>query len=184
MKKSICDKEGWHHLIDARTIQEKPQHFLLTATAAERQALAQEFDVPDILSLTADILLFRDDIIHLEGSIQAEIKQQCVVTNEIFSTALDNSFVVFFTEGGTIPSDEVVLNLDEEPIEPLTKGKINLWEVLREQFGLALPLFPKKTQTPFEYHDPQNTQDDDTGTHPFSALKHLLDSKKKIIMKP
>lgn len=177
MKKSVFEKEGLHLSIDARTIRAEAQHFLLTATEAERQALAADFELPALKALTVEINLFRDDLIHLEGVIKADMMRTCVVSNEVFSAPLNAPFTVLFSEEtGTNGPTPVDFNPEDEVIEPLLNGKINLWEVIREQFGLALPLFPKKTDTPFEYRDPDDTDESATPkNNPFAALKHLLD---------
>lgn len=115
-------------------LKNEPEHYQLQASQEECQKLANRFELTKILRLTADIALFRDEFVHLKGRIFAQAQRQSVVSLKTFTEDIKETFEVLFSENPPKNSDEI--------IDELHNGRIDLGEVVSEQFGLALNPFP------------------------------------------
>ena len=148
-------------LIDTRTITEDGTDIHFTATPAERKTLAERFDVPEVIALEVEGRLYRDDLITFSGEMHTITKRECVVTLQPF------------TEDRAIPVHLLFGDKDDESPEvdilPIERGKINLFEVFSEEFGLTLNPFPKSTEQFYEYRDTT----DEPEENPFAVLKKL-----------
>ena len=166
------------HPIDIRTITEKGINVAFEATPEELKALAKRFDVPEIKSLKTKLILAGTDLINVSGKFTAVVLLEDVVSLEKFQTTISEGFEVLFTKAKKPKtkkdSIEIDLSLDEEA-EPISGNTIDCGDVVSEQFGLALPAFPKKTDTYFVYEEPLS-EAEETAKNPFSILKKL---KKK-----
>ena len=111
-----------------------PIHYQLQASKEECLKLSERFDVPQILSLKAEISLFRDDFVHVKGKILAHMCRQSVVSLKKITEQMDETFDVLFSEPPIPETDEIV--------DEIHQGRIDLGEVISEQFGLALNPFP------------------------------------------
>lgn len=160
--------------IDIRTITNKGTIVHFEAEPAECAALAERFNVPQILSLNADLSVRRAGLIVLEGSFSARLVQTCVVSLENFETTLSAPFKVFFDPSLKAKAESVIdIDVGDEEIEAVQNGIIDAGAVVAEQFGLHLDLFPKKTNKPFLYEDPLSPEEEQQ-KHPFHVLKNLI----------
>lgn len=173
MKKSRTDHFGINRLIDVRTITEEGVSLNLTATEAERMALAERFDLDAVLSLTVSGRLFWDDVVVFEGVMRSEQKRVCVVSLTPFIEKTEEPIRFLFSEESMSDSSEI--NMDEDIVLPIIRGKINLGDAISEEFGVNLNPFPRKTQDPFEYRDEADFGEEKD--NPFSVLKHLTRKK-------
>ena len=116
----------------------------ITATEAERAALARRFDLPAVDQLCAVVELVRHgkDMFRLRATLAAEFVQSCVVTLDPVDGAVSEQFTVLYgppeTEedaGGTIE--------DDVAFEPIAGNAIDVGEAVAQQFSLALPPFPR-----------------------------------------
>ena len=62
-----------------------PEYYHLEANQAECQKLAERFELVEILSLKADITMFRDDFVYVKGKISAQIRRQSVISLKEFT---------------------------------------------------------------------------------------------------
>lgn len=168
MEKSKKQRGGIQQSVDVRQITPQGLSFDLTASAAERKELAERFELAEILSLTAQVRLTREALIVAAGTLRAQAVRQCVVSLESFAQPMEASFKVFFSEKPSPSAAES--DMEEEPVEAVVRGKIDLGALIAEQFGLNLDPFPKKEPGYFEYweDDPQKRK------KPFARLKELL----------
>ncbi len=151
------------NLVVVSGLKKEPEHYHLTATQKECHELSERFEVPKIDSLKAQITLFRDDFVHIKGKIMATLHRQSVVSLREFTEQMNENFDVLFCELPIPETDEIVDEIHE--------GRIDLGQVISEQFGLALNPFP---------HAPDETgnyiyQETDKSSHnPFQKLSKLI----------
>ena len=160
--------------IDVRTITNKGNTIHFEADTAECAALAERFNLPQVLSLKADLNVRRAGLIVLEGSFCARLIQTCVVSLENFETTLEVPFKVFFDPALKKENNQIIdIDIGDEEAEPVQNGMIDAGAVVAEQFGLHLDLFPKKTKEIFVYEDPLSPEEEQQ-RHPFCVLKNLI----------
>lgn len=160
--------------IDVRTITGKETTIHFEANSSECAALADRFNVPQVLSLRADLTVRRAGLIILEGVFSAQVIQTCVVSLEPFETTVSAPFKVFFDPALKKENNQIIdIDIGDEEAEPVQNGMIDAGAVVAEQFGLHLDLFPKKTTKPFVYEDPLSAAEEEQ-KHPFRVLKNLI----------
>jgi uncharacterized metal-binding protein YceD (DUF177 family) len=129
----------------------------IDATPAERRAIAAAYGVKDIESFRARALLRPggDGGARLSGRLKARLTQTCVVSLRPVAAEIDEEFARTFLavgriepieperRGGRKARAELVVDLDEEPPEPLHGEAIDLAAVLLEEFALALDPYPR-----------------------------------------
>jgi len=141
------------------------------ANAAERMALAERLGVLEVASLTATVEVRPvrgGAAIRLDGRFEAEVVQQCVVTLEPVSAHVKHAFTQFFMAdfdaGGTID-----ISPEDEDIEPLTDGRIDVGEAVVQQLALELDPYPRADGVVFKSEASADSDQDG----PFAALKAL-----------
>ena len=139
------------------------EYYHLQASQEECRKLAQRFELPEILSFQADVVLFRDNFVHVQGRIFAQMRRQSVVSLKDFTQDMKEDFEVLFSENPPTDSDEIV--------DEIQNGRIDLGEVLAEQFGLALNPFPHAPgeDTPYVYTEKEEVVDS-----PFKNLSEII----------
>ncbi|MBI4969435.1 MAG: DUF177 domain-containing protein [Rhodospirillales bacterium] len=119
----------------------------IEADAKERAALAKRFDLVGLDRLQARIVikpLSVGGLYRLEGQIEAELAQRCVVTLEPIPARISNDFTRLY---GPPQAVEECLDLDpeaEDPPDPLDQGAIDIGEAAAEQLALCLDPYPRK----------------------------------------
>jgi uncharacterized metal-binding protein YceD (DUF177 family) len=146
------------------SVEKIPPHGLtqnVEAKEAERQKLAERFGLLDLGSLKAELTLHpagADQSIMVTGKIAADVTQQCVVTLDPLPAHIESTLEVFYMPqaidvGGAGPSDP-----DEQEMEVITDGAIDLGELAAQHLGIALDPYPRKPGVGFveaEYGDTQ-----------------------------
>ncbi len=140
---------------------------------SERAALAKEFDIVAIKSLTADVSLKRrGKLIVAEGQVKALVTYACIVSLEPFDADVDQSFQLRLTE--ELPrADHVAPEIDltletEEPPDLILDGTIDAGAIVAEFLSLGLDPFPRKPGAVFaapEQSEPEKG--------PFAKLSQL-----------
>jgi uncharacterized metal-binding protein YceD (DUF177 family) len=146
----------------------------ITASEAERAALARRFDLPAVDRLCAVVELVRHgkDMVLLRAAFAAEFVQSCVVTLDPVGGAVSEQFTLLYgppeaeeEAGGTAA--------DDFAFEPIEGNAIDVGEAVAQQFSLALPPFPRSPGANLEAEAPPA---DDSG--PFAAtLSRLVDRR-------
>ncbi len=119
----------------------------LVAKADERDELAQRFGLLELPKLEATLTIHpvrADQTIEVTGSFAADVLQQCVVTLEPITNHIEHELKVLYAasellEGGAGPSD-----LNEEDMEPILDGSIDLGELVAQNLGIVLDPYPRK----------------------------------------
>jgi uncharacterized metal-binding protein YceD (DUF177 family) len=130
-------------LLSAERIGTAPVALRVEASPEECRALAVRMQIPDVLALSCDFVLRREDAeaIHAEGRLSAHVIRVCVVTLDEFEAEIAESFAVRFVPEGT-ESEEIDPEAEDEI--PYTGKMIDLGEATSEQLALALDPYPKR----------------------------------------
>lgn len=120
--------------------------FAIAAEASERVALARRLGLERIDRLRAEGTLLRtpgEPLLVLEGRLEAEVTQRCVVTLEPVASRLEVELHRIFALGRAPQEDEIVVDpLREEP-EPLEGEVLDLGEIAAEELALAVDPYPR-----------------------------------------
>ena len=121
---------------------------ILNAKDTECAKLAQRFGILELKSLTAALhIAFASNgrFINVTGHLNADVVQECVVTLEplpahvhceIDLQCLDEKDLDFGKSNLITP--------DDENIEPIVNGEIDLGEIVAQHLGAALDPYPRK----------------------------------------
>jgi uncharacterized metal-binding protein YceD (DUF177 family) len=122
-----------------------PYRQRISASEAERAALARRFDLPSLDRLEADVELIRqgERIVLLRAAFAAAFTQRCIVTLEPLAGSLSERFELLY---GPAESEESLASLvgEEVAFEPLPEAAIDIGEAVAQEFALALPPFPRR----------------------------------------
>lgn len=140
----------------------------IAANAAEREALAQRFELLRLDHLAATVRLRRlaGGLLRLTAELSADVVQACVVTLEPVASHLADSFSLLYGRPQNDAS-EVVLSGETELVEPLEGGVIDLGEVAAQQLSLALDPYPRAPGVGLDEASGR------MGDSPFAALAKL-----------
>ena len=146
-------------------------------TAAERDALARDLNLPAIRSLTARLHVQGSPVrVSVRGRIRASIVQTCVVTLDDFESELDEDVEVSFRaprpgETDAQIGEEVEISDLDSP-EELVGDRIDLGAITAEFLALGLDPYPRKPGVEFE---PATGGDEklETEGSPFAQLARL-----------
>ena len=135
----------------------------LKADAGECAALARRLKVPTILGLTAELHAkpWRGGGLKVTGHVTVDVEQISVVSLEQFRQTLRFQVERYFSN--SLPQ---VVN-DEEEIDPISNGFIDLGEIVAETVGLELDLYPRKSGEEFGEMEIEAVK----VPNPFAALK-------------
>lgn len=149
----------------------------LTANPSECAALARRFGLLALRSLTAKVQIVPQ--VHergggrrvwVEGSFEAEVEQDCVVTLEPMTSRVADRFALEFSDTADAEAPDMELDLDaEDPPEPLVEGAFDLGEAIAELVALAIDPYPRRPDAVFDAPPGVN----ETPESPFAVLRRL-----------
>lgn len=118
----------------------------------------------------------------LEAKLGATVVQSCVVTLDPVTTRIDEDVVRKFRKDwpGVDTHLEEVEMPEDDTVDPLS-DHIDLLAFIQEAIALALPPYPRSTETPLEsaqYAPPGVTPMSDADAKPFAALAQLKGKMK------
>ena len=144
----------------------------LLAGPAECAALARRLKLVELSQLSAVVTLERTlgGLIHVGGRLEADVVQTCVVTLVEFPSHVEDSFAVDFGNAPAEFGDEIDLDPDYDPPEPIEGGIIDLGELVVQYLALALDPYPR---APGATLDPAVGSGDIVDASPFAVLKNL-----------
>lgn len=152
-------------LVPLTRVGNEPYRQQIAASEAERDALAQRFELLSLDRLTADVELAREPAgtILLIASFEAVFEQECIVTCDPVAGTVAERFQLRY--GWPEAEDDVPSGEDDPAFEPLTGEAIDIGEAVAQEFSLALPPFPRVADTVIEINDAEASEGG-----PFSAL--------------
>ncbi len=144
----------------------------LLASPAECAALTKRLGLVELGQLSATVTLERSlaGLIHVTGRFAADVVQTCVVTMVVFPSHVEDGFVLDFGNAPAEFGDEIEVDPDYDPPEPIEDGIIDLGELVAQYLALALEPYPR---APGATLDPAWTGVDVADLSPFAVLKNL-----------
>ena len=185
--------------VSPEAIGEQGRTMSIEADRDECARLAERLGLNSLESLSAEIGLTpqkKGRFIQLEGRLQADIQQTCVVTLEPIETHIEASIERLYDTTMETLSDsdavkesdnfDVEIDSEDDPREALMEGQIDIGEAITEQLALEINPFPRKPGISFAEYS-SGTEDGSadgaentvSGAGPFSGLAALKKKLKK-----
>ncbi len=161
----------WSSPVALDEIPEAGLHRGIEAAPDTRAALAEIAGLRAVPQLSATFELTRQgDGVRVFGRVQARVGQTCVVTLEPIENPVDEAIDVVFTPDGAAAAKHRAhaIDEDEETLEPLVDGKVDLGALATEFLLLGIDPYPRKPGA--EFAAPRTA---DEGEHPFAGLEAL-----------
>jgi uncharacterized metal-binding protein YceD (DUF177 family) len=166
---------------DVATVRDGATAFRVESTAAERDAIAAECELPGLDALEGDYRVSRDGAagLRVTGTVTARVRQICVVTLEEFPSDLSEPVDVRFAPADDVEEMEAARaarppasDEEDEPDlpDPIVNGRIDLGALTAEILVLSLDPYPKKPGASFA--EPEAEVPDEAAS-PFAALRGL-----------
>jgi uncharacterized metal-binding protein YceD (DUF177 family) len=159
-------------------IPDKPRPEHITASVEECAALAKRFDLQSLSGLKAKLTVLRvsdGNIIRVEGDIEAEVVQICVVSLQGVPSEIKAHFDTYFTEDGKEGFEhEQVFNIDvddEVPDMVINGGMLDLGELTAQYLSLELDPYPRAPGVSLPAQMKESGAD--TKNRPFQVLQKL-----------
>src|SRR3990170_5512878 len=141
-------------------------HERLAAAEKECAALAKRFGLPRIHSLGGLLKVepWRGGGLKITGTVNARIDQISVISLEIFTSDLEFAIERYFL------SPRAGNPADEEDVDVIENGSVDLGEILAETMALELNPYPRK---PGEVFNDIEEEPEPAKISPFAALSKL-----------
>jgi uncharacterized metal-binding protein YceD (DUF177 family) len=167
------------HLIRLDTIGAEAQAVSITATEAERAALARRFGLLALHRLDAEARVAREgDAVIVTGRLSAALDQACVATGVAVPAQLDEPFAIrFVASGANEPDAEIELDASDCDVMEHDGRAIDLGEAVAQTLSLALDPFPRGPGAEAALKAAGVLSEAEAG--PFAALAGLKDKLEK-----
>ncbi len=153
----------------------------IEATEKQRKALAAFHGLVSVDRFVADLLVsdWSRNGIRIEGRVEADIVQECVVTLDPLPASIQEDVERYFVpersklarQDWADASGELVISPDGPDIPDIFSGdEIDVGEVAEEGFALGIDPYPRKVGLAGEA---AQVQDDEPKVSPFAALQKL-----------
>lgn len=166
MEKMKKNEKGLNKIVFLGEISAHPWQDKLVASPAQCEKIAHRFDIPQVKEVTALVKAEMDgDLVRVSGHLWATMERMCVVSLDLFEDKIDEDFEALFCENATLIKEGEM----EDDIEPIDRGRLDIFDIVAEQVGLLLNPFPKKPNVSGDY-----VEDEENQQKPFANLKNLL----------
>lgn len=181
----------WSHLIDAERLESGRNHFTISPNQQERKRLAQRLGIVSLKDLKVNVVighLSGQVAFHVQGEIDAQVIQNCVVSMEPVESHIHEVFESWFADAQVAVSiakarhekltekgygEQPILEEKDDP-EPFVDGHIDLGELATQYLSLAIDPYPHAEGV--EYSGPKASEGpEDTQENPFAALQDWKD---------
>lgn len=178
MPRQHSDSQEFSRFVEADSVGTHRMERRISANPEERAALARRFGLIGIDRLEAVFSLNRagGGVIHIQGAIEAEVTQACVVTLAAVPARISETFSADFADvdDRRHPGDADLDFEAQDPPEPIRNGHVDLGELAAEHLSLALDPYPRApgAAIPPEYSpEPDAEEEPQPSINPFSILK-------------
>jgi len=129
--------------VEAPRVPGRTVTLAISADEHERAALAKRFALVALDRLEAEVRLERLEggLVRLSARLRADLAQSCVVTLEPVPAQIDEAFTLLY--GEIAAAREIVLDGEDETVEPFDGSRIDVGEAVAQQLSLALDPFPR-----------------------------------------
>jgi uncharacterized metal-binding protein YceD (DUF177 family) len=179
---NVLPHAHWRYVVPVHEVPAVGRHVVLDADEKVRRAIAEEAGLRSLPRLQADFQLTREghDGLRLVGRVTATVGQVCVVTLEPIETHLEEPVDLVFAPHKASPgppAGAVEMGIDnDQEVEPLVNGGIDLGAIAIEFLLLGLDPYPRKADVAFE--PPAIVSDDANPFAALAALRQRPDGKK------
>ncbi|MFL6844889.1 MAG: YceD family protein [Allosphingosinicella sp.] len=165
------------------TLGAEPRRVAIEAEPAEREALAERFDLVAIDSLSAEAELVRkDERVSATGILRARVTQSCVATGEPVPAEVTEPFRLEFRPPPAVarPDEEIELGEAELDVVFYEGSAIDLGEAMAETLTLALDPYPRcpAAEAALREAGVKSEEEARMESSPFAALAGLKDKLK------
>lgn len=161
------------------TLGSLPRDMKVEASEAEREALAQRFDLERIDALEAEIALVRTgETVKATGTLRAAVTQRCVASNVPVEAKVEAPFDIAFGPPPAAEGEEEV-ELDASDCDTVfyRGDEIDVGEAVAETLLLSLDPWPRAPDADAVLKQAGIKDPEEVG--PFAALAALRDTLKK-----
>ena len=152
------------------------QKYTLKASAEELKYITEIMKVPAVKSFSAEInvkLFKKEHLVEVKGVVDAEVEQISVISLESFVKPYHNEFSLRFdTKMTQNELKELDFEYDDELLDILDNGQIDLASISMEHLALVLDDFPRKEGEEFSFTS-EFDEETTLASNPFSVLKNL-----------
>lgn len=140
--------------VTVATLKPGGEAVTLTATEAERQALARRLGVEGVREVEADLRLTPrgKGMVAMRGRLRATLDRLCVVSLEPIEERIDERLSILFRPEDS-PAGEVELDAEAEDEEPYEGGSIDLGEAVAQTLALVMDPWPRAPGAEAPPHD-------------------------------
>lgn len=162
------DPERFTYMLAVDTVPDAGIDIGIEADAAGRAALASQSGGLAVESFRASFHVRKQgqERFKVSGSLQARVRQTCVVSLEPFESGILADIGVDFAPAGGVAVDK--RGLEGDPPDPIVNGQIDLGALAAEFLVLYLDPYPRKPGAVFE--EPVASADRNERDSPFSVL--------------
>lgn len=155
----------------------------ITTTEAERTATARFLRLPEVKTLSAELLVrpWRGKGLSVTGSVRADVVQSCIVSLDPVPESVDEPVDMRFLPPEALPGAAFDLEVEIDPEaedlpDPLTGDGIDLGAVVVEHLALGLDPYPRSPGAIFEVAEEEPVPPEDERPSPFAVLGKLRGS--------
>lgn len=168
MTKTASDAP-FSHLVSVQNWPDKGKVFQFEATPEQCSAIAKDFKLPAIHSLSVYLTLTGSQERTLaKGTVKASVEQTCVVSLEPFGTQIEEKVDLVFVTPEKAALFEADETSDTEEPGLIVNNQIDLGAVATEFLALGLDPYPRKPDAVF-----YSTESEDVPPSPFTVLTGL-----------
>jgi hypothetical protein len=117
----------------------------IEATPSEREAIAKEFDLLALDSLSADLRLVPQlgDSLALDGRLRASVVQRCVISLVPVPQEVDEEIAIDLVPEGSAAASAAGVSEDRDPPETFGGVTVDLGAIAMEYFAMGLDPYPR-----------------------------------------
>lgn len=187
----------WSHWVDVRDTSDFPKTLEIAPDDAARARLVTRLNILalDDCQVRVKLSTSAGHMIHVEGEIEAQLRQNCVVTMEPVNSQLQESFEAWYADPEQVVSlakarhdlkikkgygEMPVLDEKDDP-EEVVDGRIDLGELVAQYLSLFIDPYPhaQGAELPEDNSLHKVAYEDNPITkNPFAALKDWKDNLK------
>ena len=165
MEKTKKDEKGLNKILFLGEIGVDGWSDEFRATPTQCAKIAARFEIPHVQNLVARVnVIIEGDLIRVFGHIRANLQRECVVSLELCEERLDTDFEALFSENVPLIKEGEM----KDDIEPIDRGRLDIFDIIAEQIGLNMNPFPHKIGVDGDYTEEKQTN------RPFANLKNLI----------
>jgi uncharacterized metal-binding protein YceD (DUF177 family) len=152
------------------------QKYILKADNNELNYITEIMKVPAVKGFKAELsvkLYKKEHLVEVKGVVDADVEQISVISLENFIKPYHNEFELKFDTKMTLKDlKELDFEYDDELLDILDNGQIDLCAIAMEHLALVLDDFPRKEGEEFSFESEFDEETTET-CNPFSVLKKL-----------